>query len=194
MSQGSLRDLLAGYDRDVDQTLREVLDAPSGTECVQLVYKLRRVVSVHDSVLGSALCPLLEDLPGGSAVAERLLQGCHERAELWTSFRALTDGVNARDVYRVSGVEVDRILKAVRESFCRHENDETTQVADMLEASEASSDPEVLAVRMVLESERAPTRVHWATTKFPASSTLHHVYRYMDKIHDWSDTHHGWVR
>jgi hypothetical protein len=83
--------LLCGYDRQVEEVLQEALEATTGTERVRFLHKLRSSLSVHDSVLNSALCPLLDDLPGGPAVADRLRQGCHERADLLIRFRKITN-------------------------------------------------------------------------------------------------------
>jgi hypothetical protein len=189
-----LRDLLAGYDREVEQTLQEVLESTTGTERVQLLHKLRRSVSVHDSVLGAVLCPLLDDLPGGQAVAERLRRGCQEREDLLNRFRELADGVAARNVYPVNGEEMEQILEGLDRSFRQHENEETNDVVAVLEASSSSTDPDVVAARMALETHRAPTRSHRGTMKHPRSVTREMLYSYVDKFLDWSDTHHGWTR
>ena len=99
---GSLRDLLAGYDREVDDSLRDALGSTTGVGRVRALHNsVRRSISVHDAVLASALCPLLEDLPGGPAVARRLRHGCQERAELLDRFEALSHNVAAHNVYPV---------------------------------------------------------------------------------------------
>jgi len=190
----TLRDLLAGYDRDVERILQETLDTTTGTERVQLLHRLRRSVSVHDSVVRSVLCPLLDDLPEGPPVAERLRQGCHERGELLGRFEAVTTGVAANNVYSGSSVAVEEILDGLERSFRRHENEETTDVARVLEASSSSTDPEVVTARMALEMERAPTRSHRGAGTRPESAPRKKLYHYVDRFHDWRDTHHGWRR
>jgi hypothetical protein len=137
---------------------------------------------------------LLDDLPGGRAVAERLRQGCHERADLLNRFRELTSGVAAHNVYNVSGEEMEQILEGLDRSFSRHSDNETTDVVGVLMASSASIDPDVVAARMALETHRAPTRSHRGTMRHPRSVVWEWLYHFWDKFDDWSDTHHGWTR
>ncbi len=189
----SLRDLLAGYDREVEVSLREALGSTTGVGRVRVLHNmLRRSISVHDAVLESALCPVLEDLPGGPAVAERLRQGCHERAELLGRFEKLSHNVAAHNVYPVSGEEIERILEGLERSFGEHISIETTEVGALLEAAAGSVDPDVLGARMAIEAQQAPTRAHAATVKHPRSSVLRTVYRSRDRFRDWSDSHSGW--
>jgi len=187
-----LRDLLAGYDREVDGIRKEVLATTTGTERVQLLNKLRRSISVHDSVLGAALCPILDELPGGGPVADQLREGCRERAELLGEFRKLTNGIAAHNVYQASGTDMERIIEGLDRSFQRHEYEETSAVASVLEASKYSTDPDVVGARMALAASRAPTRQGsgWVR-RLPLPKK---VLRYADKYHDWVDTHHEWTR
>ena len=192
-SPTSLTDLLAGYDREVEDALHEAIESTTGLDRVRVLHNtLRRSISVHDAVLGSALCPQLEDLPGGSAVAERLRHGCEERAELLGRFEAVSHNVAARNVYPVSGEEIERILEGLERSFAEHVRDESIEVGEVLEAAAGSSNPDVVAARMAIEAERAPTRAHAATVKHPRSAMLKAIYRYGDRLHDWSDSHWGW--
>lgn len=189
----SLRSLLAGYDREVEASLREAIDATTGLERVRILHQTRRVVAVHDAVLRSALCPLLEDLPGGHEIAERLRHGCDERAKLLGRYEALTKNVAAPNVYPVSGEEIEEILEGLERSLREHVHDETTQVGDLLSRFTDSIDPDVVAVRMALEAERAPTRSHHATVRRPRSALLKRYYRMRDGWADWRDAHHGWL-
>ncbi len=184
-----LLELLASYDREVEAALTEAFDASTGTEKVELLYRLRHVITVHDSVLTGVLCPLLSELPQGREVAERLREGCSERNELLQSFQALTRGVAARNVYVTSGAELERILEALQASFRRHMDVETVAVAQVLESSEASTDPDVLAARMALEVRRAPTFAHRRDHRSGLYKTL---YRYIDSYREWIDARHGW--
>lgn len=188
----SLRDLLAGYDREVEEALQEALATTTGADRVQLLHKLRRSMAVHDSVVRSVLCPLLDDLPEGPPVAERLRAGCHERGDLLGRFRKVSNGVVPSQVYPVSSAEVEEILEGLTRSFRRHEDEETVDVAAALEASSTSTDPEVLSARMALEAVRAPTRSHAGIGKHPESAVRKKLYHYMDRWHNWNDTHHGW--
>lgn len=185
--RSSLSQLLASYDDEVEEIFQDVDAAGTGTERAQVTHRLRRAISVHDSVVSSVLCPVLADLPGGPSVATKLVEGCQERAKLLVEFKKLTNGVAAHNVYASSADDVERILRDLRSSFARHETEETSAVAEVLGASETSTDPEVMAARMALAAARAPTRSH----RVPLPKPLH---RYMDKFHDWSDTHHGWAR
>ena len=189
----SLRDLLAGYDREVEDSLRDALGSATGVGRVRVLHNtLRRSISVHDAVLASALCPLLEELPGGTAVAQRLRQGCGERAELLSRFEKLSHNVAAHNVYPVSGEEIERILEGLERSFGEHIGIETTDVGALLGAAAASVDPDVVGARMAIEAQQAPTRAHAATVKHPRSAVLKTVYRSQDRFRDWSDSHWGW--
>jgi hypothetical protein len=187
----SLNDLLAGYHREVDQTLLELRSSEWATERVQLLEKLRGAISVHDSEVESVLSPLLDTLPGGSAVADQLRRGCEERSVLLIRFGHLTDGVAAHNVYVASGEEIELIIEDLERSFLRHENDETPLAAALLKDSLESNEPAVLAEKMTLAARR---RSHKATVRHPTSAIRRTYYHYLDKFRDWSDTHHGWTR
>jgi hypothetical protein len=184
-----LLELLASYDQEVEAALAEALDASTGTEQVQLLYRLRHVISVHDSVLTGVLCPLLIDLPQGHAVAERLREGCTERNKALRSFQALTKGVAAHNVSSVQGEELEPILDALQASFRRHADVETVEVAQVLESAGTSNDPDVLAARMALEVRRSPTFAHRRSHRSALSKTL---YRYIDSHRERVDARHGW--
>jgi hypothetical protein len=189
-----LRDLLAAYDRTVDASLRKAFQATTGIEKVRLLHNtVRRSIAVHDAVLRSALCPLLEDLPGGPAIADRLRRGCDERGTLLQQFDAVSRHVSAQNVYPVSGTEIDAILDGLDHSFNQHLFEETTEVGDVLEAASQSLDPEVVAVRMALESQDAPTRFHTGSARHPRSRILNRLYRNKDRRADWVAAHHGWL-
>ena len=191
--QVPLRELLAGYDNEVQESLSSALATTTGTDRVRALHnRLLPSVAVHDAVLDSVLCPLLENLSGGSSLAERMRQGCRERAELLRRFESLTKGVAARNVYAASGEEIEGILEGLERSFEAHIHDETDELGDVLSSATASVDPDVVAARMAIETRRAPTRIHRATSAHPGSALLDSVYRWRDRIADWVDTHHGW--
>lgn len=188
----SVRDLLAGYDHEVDTVLTEAFDTETGTERVQLLHRVRSVIAVHDAVLRHALCPMLEELPGGQPVAGQLCAGVDERAELLRRFDKLTKGVTPRNVYAGSGAEIEEILVALDESMTHHIDVETSKVGDVLEASAASVDPEVVAARMALQAQKAPTRIHGRADRPPHSGHATTRLRLRDRLADWNDSHHGW--
>ncbi len=188
----SLRELLADYDREVDMALRQALEATTGTDRVRFLHGARRLIVVHDGVLRSALCPLLNDLPGGPAVAKRLEEGCEERVALLRRFDQLTKGVAVHNVYPASGQEIEEILSRLEQSMGRHVDEETAQVSDVLENAADSVDPEVVASLMALEARRAPTRAHPGAAKHARSTLVRRLYRLMDRKADWTDAHHGW--
>lgn len=191
--QVSLRALLAGYDREVEDSLRRALEARTGLDRVRILHNaVRRSISVHDAVLEAALCPQLDDLPGGQPIADRLRRGCQERAALLVRLDAISHNVAAANVYRFSAEEVEEILEGLDVSFAAHATDETTEVERVLEAAAASTNPDAVAARMAIEAEHAPTRAHAATVKHPRSVVLKTIYRYGDRFHDWSDSHRGW--
>jgi len=191
---GSLRDLLAGYDREVEDALRDALGSATGIARVRALHNsVRPSISVHDAVLASALCPLLEELPGGPAVARRLRHGCQERAELLDRFEALSHNVAAHNVYPVSGEEIEHILEGLERSFGAHVSVETTSVGTVLEEAAGSLDPDVVVARMEIEARQAPTRIHAATARHPGSATRKAYYRSRDRFRDWSDSHWGWT-
>ena len=192
-NQSPLRNLLAEYDLLVVEEFDEAFETTTGLDRVRLMHNtLLRSIAVHDAVLESALCPLLANLPGGGAVADRLRRGCQVRADLLHKFDALTRNVAARDVYPVSGDEIEEILEGLDESFRAHADSETTEVGDVLEAAAESTDVDVVATRMAIEAARAPSRVHAATAKHPQSPVRQWVNRRWDRVHDWSDAHWGW--
>lgn len=191
--QTPLRDLLAVYDQEVEASLREAFGANTGLEKVRVLHnRLRRSIAVHDAVLESALCPLLADLPGGSAIADRLRQGCRERANLLDRFEAVSKGIAAPNVYPISGEEIERILEGLEHSFSSHVHDEITEISDVLAAAAGSIDQDVIAARMAFEVRRAPSRTHVAIVEHPRSAFLKALYRRRDRMADWVDTHHGW--
>ena len=189
----SLRGLLADYDREVEELLYEALRSSTGIGRVRALHNtVGQSVAVHDAVVKAALCPLLEDLPNGPAVADRLRHGCEERAELLTRFEAVSRHVAAHNVYPVSGEEIEQILEGLSHSFGEHVRDETSAVGEVLEAAAASTDPLVVAARMALEARHAPTRIHPAILRHPRWRMLKLLYRLLDRYDDWSDTHWNW--
>ncbi len=189
-----LRDLLATYDREVEASLRAATDADSGLARVRILHNaLGRSIAVHDAILVAALCPMLERLPDGEAVAERLRRGCEERAVLLEEFDEVSRGVAAPNVYPVSGEVVERVLAGLRRSFTAHAEDETTRVGDVMEAAAASTDPDTLGALMALEARLAPTRTRVDMLRHPGSSLRKTIYRSVDRGHEWVDSHHGWT-
>lgn len=191
-----LRSLLAGYDRQVEEAFDLVRASASGTDRVRLLHNtLRPAITVHDVVVGSVLCPLLEDIPAGPSVAHRLRRGCRERADLLSRFDALSKGVAARNVYPVSGQEVEGILEGLQASFDGHADVETRQVTGVLEAAGPGAEADVtgvVAARMAIEARHSPLHSHPAMTAHPGSRTRKALYRFGDGVVDWVDAHHGW--
>lgn len=188
----SLRGLLASYDDEVDEALNMALRADSGLERVRALHNsVRPAVVVHDAVLNGALCPLLEPLPGGAALADRLRHGCEERADLLARFDAITRHVAAHNVYPVSGEEVESILEGLERSFSGHVHDETARVSELLTSATATTSPERIAAVMALEARHAPTRHSW-TRRSGRSAAVLALRRWQDRFNDWSDAHWNW--
>ncbi len=182
-----LREVLAAYDRKVDQLLDEAARAPTGTGRVQTMFLVRRAVAIHDSVVESALCPVLEDLPGGADVATTLREGCRRRAALLSRFQRVTQGVAAHNVYASASAEIEDVLARLTTSFHEHESAETTEVAELLDRSADLVDPDVVSARMAIEVGRAPTRAHAVGAR-----RLRRANRLVDTFRDWSDSRHRW--
>jgi len=193
LTDSSLRDLLAAYDKSVQDAFGDVANTTAGTSRVQALFVLRRTITVHDSVVEATLCPLLDDLPGGPEVAEQLRQGCAERASLLSRFQKLSKGTAAHNVYPVFGSEIEQIISELQQSFDRHVEAETTQVGDVLRSAGESVSPEVVAARMAIDAKRAPTRAHPRTNQNPRSKVSETIQRSIDRMHEWSDSHHGWT-
>jgi len=186
----SLRDLLASYDRELDAALEEVDAAETGEARVRLLLQAQRILLAHDAVVEHALCPLLEDLPGGAEVAARLRAGVQARAELLERFDRLVRGVAPRNVYAASGAEVEAILEDLDASVQRHVEEETRSVGDVLERASDSVDPVVLAATMAIEAQRSPGRPHARRRSHRGGRAG--VQRLRDQVADWVDAHHGW--
>jgi hypothetical protein len=184
----SLREVLAAYDREVDEALATVDGATSGEERVRALLQAQRVLAVHDAIVAHALCPLLEELPDGAALAARLREGVAARGELLRRFDRLVRGVAPRNVYAASGQEIEALVEALEESVARHVEEETREVGDLLERAGTSVDPVVLAAKMAIEARRAPTRAHPGA----GSKALSRLRRFRDQVADWVDAHHGW--
>lgn len=188
-----LRALLAGYDEEVGASLTHARQATSGLERVRALHnEVRPFLVVHDAVVESVLCPLLEPLPGGPAVSARLRSGCHERAELLARFDAVSRHVAAQNVYPVSGEEVEQVLDGLERSFTTHARDETARVGKLLASIAAGADAEAIGRAMALEARRVPTRRPWASfdSRTPLRTALR---RWKDRVDDWSDTHWNWA-
>ena len=188
----SLRELLAHYDRQVQAAFGQAAGTTTGTSRVQALHLLRRAISAHDSVVASTLCPLLQDLPGGPEVAERLRHGCEQRSSLLARFQSLSQGTEAHNVYPVFGAEIETILAELGRSFESHVEIETTRVTELLESAAPSVAPEVIAARMAIEASHAPARVHRGMYGPRRSRVFRAVYRGADRMHEWNDSHHGW--
>ena len=188
----SLREILAEHDTRVADALRTVTATTSGTSRVRAMHVLGRLLAAHDSVVGSTLCPLLHDLPGGPEVALRLRRGCEQREMLLGRFQSLSQGTDAHNVYPVFGAEIESILVDLQQSFDQHAEDETVRVGQLLDSTSGSVAPAVVAARMAIEETRAPGRAHRLTVRYPTSRTLRALYRSVDRMHDWNDSHHGW--
>jgi hypothetical protein len=192
-AESDLRAFLAGYDAKVHTGLARARAAASGLERVQVMHnEVRPSLVVHDALVESVLCPLLEPLPGGPEVAQRLREGCKVRARLIERFSAVSNHVAARNVYPVAGAEVDDVLESLEQSFAAHARDETERVSELLQAAEKAVDPVVIASAMALQARRVPTRHAWASSRLHAGPILA-LRRWQDRLEDWSDSHWGWA-
>lgn len=194
----SVRDVLAGYDATVAALASAWEAADAGPERDEQARRLHAAITVHDSVIGGVLCPLLESVPEGRPVAEELRTGTQERADLYQRWSAL---LRARPTDRASGegaAEIESATRARVESFRAHEQVETDQVLTIMEhlADEdyrtwtsmfndimwpwRSEGPELLAIRMAQWAKRAPARSHPLLARHPESKTLRSAFHVVD--------------
>ena len=184
-------DLLARYDAEVEQGLVAARNATSGLERVRALHnRVRPAVVVHDAIVDSVLCPLLEAGTQAS-LAGQLRRGCEERRSLARRFDALTRNVAAHNVYPVAGGEIDAILEGLEASFGAHEAYETPAVASSLAAS-GVLDPGALSAAMAEAARRSPTRVHASPRGRGLVPVVRAMQRWGDRWVAWSDAHGGW--
>lgn len=192
--QGSLDSLFHAYDREVARALDAAMAAPTGTDRVRTLHdRLGPALVVHDTMLSSALCPVLDGLPGGPAVADRVRSGCRRRADALRRFDDLTRGVASHNVYGTSADEVDDILAVLEQSFATHRTEEADAVRGVLTAAGAAVDAATVSERMATAARRAPTRAHGHPGGAPPGALALATWRQRDRLADWVDAHHGWT-
>jgi len=203
----SIKELLAGYDATVESIISELDRARGSREKASAAHRLVAAMALHDSVLGGVLCPLLDSLPEGKALAAKLREGCLRRAELQQEWNKLTKAVPLEDLYVSKADEASSIIESLKESFRKHEGEETLDVSSLLANLPGSSyrtkespfedilwpwyseGPSALALHMALWAEGSPTRVHPLLVKHPRSRSLRTFYHYLDHLQDrWGDS------
>ena len=164
-------------------------------------------IAIHDSVVGGALCPLLEAVPEGEAAAARLRQGCLERAAIQQRWEVLVRQRAPEDLYGPRRKETEELMGQLLARFDAHEREETLEVESLLgplpdaayRTPSSSLDdilwpwhsegPAALALRMALWGESAPTRAHPAMLRHPSSRILRSSFHLFDHLQDhWGDT------
>ena len=207
-SPSSARRVLEAWDDSIDAIAAELKSAPTDVRRGVAAHRLMAAIAIHDSVESGILCPILKRAPGGDSLAARLHEGFAYHALLQRSWNELTKGgVGADDVYREHRKEAEDVLTALGESFRAHRRDDMGEIAAFLENLPAASyrtvrsplddvmwpwhseGPALLAIRMALWAESAPTRAHALTVKHPSSRTLRSLTHVADHFLDsWGDT------
>ena len=67
-----------------------------GHDRAEAVHRLSAAITIHDSVLGGVLCPLLESLENGRPLAARIREGCLHRGRTATKVEHLGQRSHAR--------------------------------------------------------------------------------------------------
>ncbi len=156
------------------------------------------------------LCPLLKAVPGGEPLAVRLHEGCHQRAELQQAWDALAKRVEGDDLSRLTSSEAEAIIEPLIESFRAHEEVQSLDLIPLLEQLPDSAyrtsvspfndamwpwhseGPSLLALRMALWTQSAPTHAHPLLVKHPTSRTLRSYFHVVDGFRDhWGDSSIG---
>ncbi|HMK99259.1 MAG TPA: hypothetical protein VK428_03640, partial [Acidimicrobiales bacterium] len=203
----SVGDLLAGYDGVVDTLVEELGSAKEDAGRAEAAHRLTAAIVIHDSVLGGVLCPLVAAVPGGADLADRLRQGCRQRAELLMAWKALTRGTSTQELFRLHPAEANRLVESLIENFTSEERERIPQVVELVEQLPEekfrrrtapfadvmwpwhSEGPSVLALRMAMWARSSPTRVHPLLVRHPTNRALRSVYHLTDHFRDsWRDT------
>ena len=207
-SPSSARRVLEAWDDSIDAIAAELKSAPTDVERGVAAHRLMAAIAIHDSVESGILCPILKRAPGGESLAARLHEGFAYHALLQRFWNELTKGgVGADDVYLEHRKEAEDVLTALVESFRAHRRDDMAEIAAFLENLPpaayrtvrsplddvmwpwVSEGPALLAIRMALWAESAPTRAHALTVKHPTSRTLRSLTHVADHFLDsWGDT------
>lgn len=191
---GPLGGLLHAYDREVQEAMDAALAADTGTGRVRAMHdRLAPALAVHDAVLSSALCPILDTLPDGPDVADRVRTGCRRRGRALRRLDRVTRGVAPHNVYGASGDEIDDVLEALDQSFRAHQAEESDAIAGVLTAAGGAVDADMVADRMETAARRAPTRPHGRPGGAPPTMLALAAWRQRDRLADWVDAHHGWA-
>jgi len=198
--QPTVSDVLAGYARTVHELVAAWASVRSPAERLAVARRLTAAITVHDSVLGGVLCPLVEAVPGAEAVASALRRGCMERAELLARLGRVLDGDAAPgDVEEM----VDELVRRFH-AHQAHGADEVTAVLDRLTDGEFrdltspladamwpwhSEGPAALALRMAVWAEKSPTKPHALVLRHPHSRVLRALFKGLDTVRDgWTET------
>ncbi len=207
-SPSSARRVLEAWDDSIDAIAAELKSAPTDVERGGAAHRLMAAIAIHDSVESGILCPILKRAPRGESLAARLHEGFVYHALLQRFWNELTTGgVGADDVYKEHRKEAEDVLTALVESFRAHRRDDMAEIAVFLENLPAASyrtvrsplddvmwpwhseGPALLAIRMALWAESAPTRAHALSVKHPSSRTLRSLSHFADHFLDsWGET------
>lgn len=201
----SVRRVLEVFDGSVARFADDLGAASTGAERERAGERLLAAVAIHDSVESGVLCPILKRAQGGGPLAARLHEGFAFHALLqrsWEESKREGGPSVARDV---SGEGAEQILDVLVESFQAHRLDDMAEVARFLEALPASAfrtrwsplddvlwpwhsgGAALLAIRMALWADSAPSRAHAVTLKHPSSRTLRSFTHVAENVFDHRD-------
>jgi hypothetical protein len=184
-NQARVADLLDSNDDTVARVLAHLRQAMSPGERVRLSQRLVRAVSVHDTVVAEALCPLLSRLSGGATVADEMRRGCDQRQRLSREVIAALSGIAIQDVDLApsEAKRLDTLVASLTASFEHHEQAEVPRAVAVVDDDPSAPATEI-ATAMEHARRLAPTRPHrgpLAHRRALAAKALLHV---LDRMRD----------
>lgn len=201
----SARRVLEVFDDTVARFVAELGSVSTDAERNAAGQRLMTAVAIHDSVESGILCPILKRAPGGGPLAARLHEGFAFHALLQRSWEEIKSEGAPDNGQGVRGDGAERVLEALVGSFEAHQHDDMAKVTRFFEDLPAgafrtrrsplddimwpwhSEGAALLAIRMALWADSAPTRAHAVTLKHPSSRALRSVTHLADNFLDHRD-------
>ncbi len=190
----SVRDLLVSYDKEISELIEIATDSNSASNRLYVLGQLRHSVAIHDSVIQSVLCPILEELPNGRHTSTPLLSDTQRRSALLEQLRQATLGPSPYALYDRNVAEIDRIVSNIRVNFQQHDTAESVDVGWLLEESSTNTDPDVLAARLALEARRIAGRTSPFSGRRTQTTIRGRMSEYLDDLLEGHSGYHGWSR
>jgi hypothetical protein len=187
--------VLEEFDAAVEEIVSEFDPAQSPARRRLPAHHLVAAIAIHDSVVSGVLCAMLRHVPDGARTATVMRRGCEERAGLQQRLKKVSMAHG-----RASGHDqpFEQAIGSLIEAFREHERESTPEVAAFFDRLPESASrtrrspfqdvmwpwhgegPALLAIRMALWAESAPTRTHPVTIRHPSRRLLRTVYHLED--------------